>query len=84
MSAAAPMPPPPPPSAFAADAVNGYDYETHRFSQSSDAKAVESNDSGPPVASGSVIDNLNAQAKKRISRMGPVPVSGDAPTAWNR
>lgn len=79
MSAAAPMPPPPPPSAFAADAVNGYDYDTHRFSQTTDAEVVESNDSGSPAAAGvSLIDDLNAQAKKRISRMGPVPVSGDA------
>jgi hypothetical protein len=78
MSAAAPMPPPPPPSAFATDAVNGYDYDSHRFSQTLDGKVVESNGSSPPTAGGSLIDDLNAEAKKKISRMGPVPVSGDA------
>lgn len=81
MSAAAPMPPPPPPSAFATDAVNGYDYDTHRFSQSSDEKVVRSNGSGSSGPGGSLIDDLNAEAKKKISRMGPVPVSGDAGTA---
>ena len=84
MSAAAPMPPPPPPSAFAADAVNGYDYDTHRFSQTSDGKVVESNGSGPSAAGGSLIDDLNAEAKKKISDMRPVPVSGDARTTWSR
>lgn len=81
MSAAAPMPPPPPPSAFAADAVNGYDYDSHRFSQTTDAGVVESNDPAPSTAGGSLIDDLNTQAKKRISRMGPVPVSKDVQTA---
>jgi len=78
------MPPPPPPSAFSADAVNGYDYDTHRFSKTSDGKVVDANSSSPPAADGSLIDDLNAEAKKRISRMGPVPVSEDMRTAWSR
>ena len=84
MSAAAPMPPPPPPSAFTADAVNGYDYDTHRFSQTPEKKVVDPNGSGPSATGGSLIDDLNAQARKNISRMGPVPVSGDSRTTWSR
>jgi len=78
MSAAAPMPPPPPPSAFSADAVNGYDYDTHRFSPTSGGRVVDSSGSGPPATSGSHMDDLTMEAKKRIARIGPVPVSGSS------